>query len=292
MARVLVVGGVTVDQILVVDQYPVEDEKMRCQAHHRRRGGNAANTAVMLSRLGHDVAWAGNVGDDDLGRWVRADLSRWDVDISLAHQVAGVTPTSYVLRSTASGSRTVVHHRMLPELPASALPGDRLADFDWVHFEGRDAHEIGAMIGEVDAAAPTTRTSLEVEKARPGLEELFPGVDLLLFSKGYIRDRGMTPEQCFTAVHADAPDALLVCAWGGDGAFARDLSGQVHSSPAFPPARVVDTLGAGDVFNAAVLHGLLSGSPLASALDDACMLAAEKCAHEGFGFPMSPDSVA
>ena len=287
MARVVTVGTVSVDHVLSLDRYPVEDDKVRCQSHHRRRGGNAATTAVMLSRLGHEVFWAGTLGDDEFGKWVRADFGRWTVNLSFARTVAGPTPISYVLRSQSSGSRTIVHHRTLPEFTADGLDGERLAEFDWVHFEGRDAPEIGAMIGEVDAAAPMARTSLEVEKPRPGIETLFPGVDLLLFSKSYARSLNMTPQKLFSVVHADAPDAQLVCAWGRRGAYALGSSGGVLTSPALPPQEIVDTLGAGDVFNAAIIDGLLSGSKLADVLDDACAFAARKCAHEGFAFPLN-----
>ncbi len=286
MARILVVGTVTVDHVLSLERYPVEDEKVRCQSHHRRRGGNAATTAVMLSRLGHEVFWAGTVGNDEFGKWVKADFGRWNVDLSLARTLAGPTPISYVLRSKTSGSRTIVHHRSLPEFSADVLVGEHLAEFDWVHFEGRDPLAIGAMIGEVDAAAPMARTSLEVEKHRPGIETLFPGVDILLFAKSYARSLNMTPQKLFSVVHADAPDAQLVCAWGRRGAYALGPSGGVLTSPALPPREIVDTLGAGDVFNAAMIDGLLSGSKLASVLDDACALAARKCAHEGFAFPL------
>lgn len=48
----------------------------------------------------------------------------------------------------------------------------------------------------------------------------------------------------------------LICAWGEEGASARAACGTVVRSPAYPPERVIDTLGAGDTFNAAVLYYL------------------------------------
>lgn len=50
--------------------------------------------------------------------------------------------------------------------------------------------------------------------------------------------------------------AIVVCAWAERGATARTANGAVVSSPAFPPRRVIDTLGAGDTFIAAVLYRL------------------------------------
>lgn len=56
--------------------------------------------------------------------------------------------------------------------------------------------------------------------------------------------------------------ATLICAWAEEGADALDPEGQLLHSDAFPPPRVVDTLGAGDTFNAAVIFSLSKGESL------------------------------
>jgi sugar/nucleoside kinase (ribokinase family) len=56
--------------------------------------------------------------------------------------------------------------------------------------------------------------------------------------------------------------------------------------PAVPVERVVDTTGAGDTFNAAVVAALAAGSSVARALADGCAVAGRKVqqAHfEGLG---------
>ncbi|CAD6229405.1 GSCOCG00006576001-RA-CDS [Cotesia congregata] len=50
--------------------------------------------------------------------------------------------------------------------------------------------------------------------------------------------------------------ATIICAWGDRGAMARTPDGTIVQSPAFPPPQIIDSLGAGDTFTAAVLHYL------------------------------------
>lgn len=53
--------------------------------------------------------------------------------------------------------------------------------------------------------------------------------------------------------------AVLICAWAEEGADALGPDGRLLHSDAFPPPRVVDTLGAGDTFNASVIFSLSQG---------------------------------
>lgn len=53
--------------------------------------------------------------------------------------------------------------------------------------------------------------------------------------------------------------AVLICAWAERGADALGPDGLVVHSDAFPPESLVDTLGAGDTFNAAVIYTLSNG---------------------------------
>lgn len=52
--------------------------------------------------------------------------------------------------------------------------------------------------------------------------------------------------------------AHLICAWAEEGADTMGPNGLFHSN-AFPPKKLVDTLGAGDTFNAAVIFELHNG---------------------------------
>jgi len=277
MARVMCVGIATLDIINRVEQYPAEDSEVRALAQSQRMGGNAANTATVLAQLGAKAFWVGNLAQP--AETIDRGFARHGVDTSHALRFANaVMPTSYILLSEANASRSIVHFRDLPEYRAEDFLALDLRSFDWVHFEGRAIDQLVPMLwrARVMCGLPV---SLEVEKPRAGIEELFGQVDLLLCSRDYAQAKGF----------ADAPALLrslprgvpASCTWGEQGAWAIDHDGrQLHVAP--PPLEsVIDTLGAGDVFNAAMVHALSSGRTVEQALRAAVALASVQCTREG-----------
>jgi len=283
MSRILAVGNATLDIINVVDSYPHEDQEVRAASQHVTRGGNAANTLVVLSQLGHQCQWAGTLADEPGGQRIRTDLESNAINLDPVYTVSrGKVPTSYVTLSRLNGSRTIVHYRDLPEYPAKRFLTINLNDLDWVHFEGRNLVEVKQMMRQVRNKQPNLSISLEVEKAREGIEELFPLADVVMFSRDYAhRQRAHNAREFLHYMAGFKLEASLTCTWGDAGAYALVPGGELQHAPAFSPAMVVDTLGAGDVFNAGLIDQLVRGHSMDIALIEASRLAGKKCGVYG-----------
>lgn len=284
MSRVLVVGNATLDIIHSVDHYPVEDEELRASAQWRQRGGNAANTAVVLAQHGHRVSFAGSLADDTAGQEIHADLASYGIELDACqHLSQSRSPQSCITHNLQSGSRTIVHFRDLAEYSEQAFSRIPLAEFDWFHFEGRNLDALPVMLDTLATERVDQPVSIEIEKPRAGIERLFRQADVLLFSRAFARARGCdTADALFTQVADQVSDTILVCAWAEQGAFARERDGTVIHVPAQQVDRICDSVGAGDTFNAGLIHGLLGGRPLVSALEYANVLAAKKLRQSGF----------
>lgn len=287
MARILVVGVATVDVVAYVDHFPEENSKVRASKREVRRGGNAANTAVVLSRLGHEVSWAGVLVETPDSAVITDDFNRHGVDTTHAHRVAsGTPPISCITHSNATGSRTIVHFRDAPEFAFEQFSRIDLHSFDWIHFEGRACDETARMVRHAISARHSHLTiSVEAETTRPGIDGLIAAADVVYFSRAFARQRGHTSSRLLLeAVRSRFNGRIAVGAEGECGACALDRNGTLQSSPAFPPPAVIDTVGAGDTLNAGFIHGQLQGKSVSDSLTQACKLAGAKIGTSGFDF--------
>lgn len=292
MARVLGVGVAALDIINVVEAYPDEDSEVRALGQRCRLGGNTANTLTVLSQLGHRCSWAGEWVDEPEGRRIRAALEARGIATETSRcRDVGKSPTSYVTVSRATGSRTIVHYRDLPEYSYDTFAGLNLEPFDWIHFEGRtNVTDLRSMLARVRSHHPRIGISLEVEKPRQGIEALLHLPDLVLFSAHYAQQAGYSEASEFLTALDSTALGIRVCAWGQAGAWAVDPTGHLYAQPADPHVQVVETLGAGDTFNAGVIDGSLRDEGVSTCLFRGVRLAGRKCGQEGLdGLVEVPD---
>lgn len=284
MARILCVGSAVLDLVFGVPHHPAEDEELRASSLRVEPGGNAANTARVLRGLGHEVTLAAVLADHPAGAPLEEGLRRAGVDLSPCRRVAGMPPLSAVLISQPTGHRTIIHHRGTPEYGFDDFARFDLSRWRWAHFEARPGPETERMVRHAHLFRPELLISIEVEKIRPGIEASFPLVRLVLFSRGYAEACGFPrPDAFLREMRSRIPQTLLSVAWGDEGAWGIEADGTLHHAPATPPPTVVDTLGAGDTFNAGMIGALAAGHSLRTALAAACRLAGRKVGQVGLG---------
>jgi ketohexokinase len=281
--KILIIGNAAVDIINHVASTPKEDDEIRALSQTTAMGGNSANTAIVLSMLGHDVSWAGSLADDANSQLIIHTFEHYHVDVTHAQIViGGKTPTSYITLSKENGCRTIVHYRDLPELSFDVTGQRDLNTYQWVHFEGRNIESISQMINQIKSSTPDLPISLEVEKPRPGIESLFSSANLLLFSHHYAREKGYkNAKELLTHISRSHPQQIACCTWGAKGAFGT-YDGNLFEIKPERLKSVTDTIGAGDVYNAGVISSLLVGNSPQTAMEQASRLAEKKCTQTGF----------
>ncbi|XP_026855646.2 ketohexokinase isoform X2 [Electrophorus electricus] len=228
-----------------------------------------------------------------MNSFIVGDFVRRGVDISgMAWQERGETPCACCVVCPTTGTRTVVlSDTNLPDVSAEDFSKLDLSQYKWIHWEGRNAEEQIKMIEKVreynskqQREENRITISVEIEKTREPLYQLFPCGDLVFISKDVAIHFGFhSAASALRGLYSRLrKGAVLICAWAEKGADALCPDGVLVHSDAFPPERLVDTLGAGDTFNASVIYTLSRGGSLQEALTFGCQIAGKKCGIHGY----------
>lgn len=287
MTNILLNGIATLDIINQLDHYPEEDSEVRALKQFLRIGGNAANSSIVLHQLGVNVHLITARADDNNAKQVFSRLNDRNINTDLCpvHKNSS-TPTSYITLNSQNGSRSIIHYRDLTELQATDFIKLNLSRYNWLHFEARDCKQQLLMLRHAQSfKAPI---SIELEKKRNAIETIIPFADLLLISRPFAESQGFNNAyDCIKHYSQLYSDKTITCTWGELGAWAYANSSIIHQD-AFPLDKTVETLGAGDTFNAGIIYSLIKQNSLSRALNFACRLAANKCMQSGFDHLIIP----
>jgi len=225
----------------------------------RAGGGQAANTAWALARMGLDVALLGRVGEDADGAFLRESLAGVNLDYLVQ---AGMSGRAYILVDPKSERTILVAPNTNDELTLKDLPLEALADAKFLHltsFVGDGPLKVQEEIALLVQDGP--RISLDPGElyARRGfkaLEGIIDHLDTLLVTEREWELLGARQK-----IHPNWAPPVVVIKRGALGA--RLLTPLRYLDfPLELVSRPVDTLGAGDVFAAGYLAGRSSGLPL------------------------------
>uniref|UniRef100_A0A8C4RUU1 Ketohexokinase n=1 Tax=Erpetoichthys calabaricus TaxID=27687 RepID=A0A8C4RUU1_ERPCA len=290
--KIMCIGLVCLDIISVVDKFPEEDTDTRCLSQRWQRGGNASNSCTVLSLLGARCAFMGSLAAGQVANFIVDDFTARGVDISsVVWQNEGVTPCACCIICSNGGSRTVLlYDTNLPDVTAENFKAVDFSDYKWIHFEARNSDEQVKMIKRIEqyndlvAAGQKISVSVEIEKTRDDLYQLFSYGDVVFVSKDVAQKFGFnSASEALKGLYSKVKKgAILICAWAEKGADGLCSDNKIVHSDAFPPEKIVDTLGAGDTFNASVIFALSNGKSLQEALTFGCKTAGKKCGLHGY----------
>ncbi len=273
------VGLNATDTLIPLAQYPERGSKVEFAEASILPGGQTASAVIACQTWGLTTRYVGKLGDDDAARLHRREFERAGVDTRVVTVQNAASPQSLIIVD-GGGERTVLCRR-----------DERLllqpADLERAWIENARALLVdGFETAAATVAAGWARSAgipvvADLDELYFGVEDLIEAIDYLIVSRDFptrlTDERNL--ETALRRMKSRYGCVVTAATLGQDGVLAWDGS-RFHLRPAYC-VPVADTTGAGDIFHAGFIFGLLQGWPLPRQLDFACAAAALNCTATG-----------
>jgi sugar/nucleoside kinase (ribokinase family) len=256
-------------------------------------GGSAANTIVGIASLGARAAYVGKVKDDQIGRLYAHDIRAAGVAFETAPAADGpATGCCYIL-VTGDGERTMnTYLGAAQELTSADIDAGQIAASRFIYLEGylwdpknakdafvkasRIAHQSGREV------ALTLSDSFCVDRYRGEFLDLMRNgiVDIVFANEAELHSLYQTSDFDGALSQLRQDVKLGVVTRSEKGCVVASGDGVIEVA-AFPIETMVDTTGAGDLFAAGFLFGLVRGAGFENAGRLGALAAAEVIQHIG-----------
>ena len=256
-------------------------------------GGSAANTIAGVASFGARAAFVGKVRDDQLGHVFAHDIKAADVAFDTPAAKAGAaTARSYILVSP-DGERTMnTFLGAAQDLSPADIDAAQIAASSIIYLEGylwdpKEAKEAFLKASKIAhdnkrMVALTLSDAFCVGRYRAEFLDLIKTktVDHVFANEAELTSLYETADfdKALAQLRSDANLAVVTRSEKGCVVAAKD---KVTAVPAFPVKQVVDTTGAGDLFAAGFLFGVVRGLSHEQSGRLGAMAAAEVIQHIG-----------
>ena len=270
-SAVVVVGSVNVDYVFQVLRRPAAGETVTEAVLAVLAGGKGANQAAAAALCGASVSLLGRVGDDALGQARRVELTSLGVDTSLVGVTPGAMTGVAFITVTPDGENAIV---VAPGANITLSPVDADNAQDAIGGASVLVAQLEVPVAVVARAAEIaprdTPLVLNAAPVRDLPASLLKRVDVLVVNEheaGQIVGQSVIETrdamEATSKLLALGPTAVVITL-GPEGAVLAE--GETRQHVPAPPAKVVDTTGAGDAFVGALAAKLAASATLAEAM--------------------------
>lgn len=296
MKPVTVVGSVNIDFSIRVPALPQPHETLMGDGFTTAVGGKGLNQATACARLGLDVHMLAAVGDDAFADQALAHLTACDVSTAHVHRLEGPNGVASIFVA-ADGSNMIV---VAPGANAGLTPAHIASAESVIAASAAVVVQLETPLATVRAALETARrhgvtTLLNPAPVDAAALSLMPLADLVTPNETELaRLTGITgqDDNALSAalshlITAGAKQAIVTLGRQGSATL---IDGQLVRVPAFAVA-AIDAVGAGDVFNAALLSQIVQGEAVLDGMRFAAAAAALSVTRPGADSAPAMDEV-
>lgn len=229
-------------------------------------GSSSAIFASNLSTLGSDVAFAGMIGHDTFGDLVLQSLQLKNVDtqgIVISNELK--TGATVVLNFDQDRANVTypgaMSHFGVSDIPAALLQRTRHLHVGSVFLQERLLPDLEALLAGAKKLGVTTSVDPQwdpTERWDMGSETVMNYIDVFMPNMEELLriTKSVDSEEAFRKVKESGTTTVIKC--GAGGAYLWNGESLIHQ-PAYLNNSVVDSIGAGDSFDAGFIHAYLLG---------------------------------
>ena len=267
------------DTLISITDFPEAGSKANVHSLNVMPGGQVATAVVACQRWGGRTRYIGKVGDDPAAEIHRSAFAEAGVEAQIITVPNCSSAQSHILVD-GRGERSVLWHRD-PRLAVQPQELNR----EWI------VNARALLVDGCDTAAATQAATwireaagsviADLDDVYPDVEKLLENIDYLIVSRDFPARISQQPDlpKALQWLQSRFGSRLAAATLGTEGVLAWDGEQFCHAAAFRVPA--IDTTGAGDIFHAGFIYGLLLGWSLARTLDFACAAAALNCTAAG-----------
>ncbi len=285
---VLVVGELNVDLILnQIEKFPVIGKEVLARKMTLTLGSSSAIFASNLSTLGSRVAFSGQLGMDDFGDHVITSLESKGVNTSGILRSSNVSTGATIVLNFGEDRAMVTHPGAMANFSMDDIPDKVWTQSKHLHvssifLQPALKNEIVKLYRKAKALGLTTSLDPQwdpAEKWDIDFKSLLAYVDVFLPNAKELEH--ITKIKNIKAAARSLPTVnIVVVKNGGEGACLWDGK-EFLDQPSFLNSEVVDSIGAGDSFDAGFIHKFIQQRPLRECLEFAALTGAVNTTRAG-----------
>ena len=278
--EVVGMGLNSVDFLCVVPEFPGPNSKIQMLQFSKQGGGQVATAMVALSRWAVKTKYIGKVGEDELGEFSLNSIRQEGVEVSsVIIEPHATNQFAMIIVDGSTGERTILWNRderlMYRE---GELRKDELCSGKILHLDGHDIH--AALQCARWAKEERIPTVIDLDKVEPLTSTLIKEIDFIITSSRFPMMYTGISDQRKALLELQKQTSGFLCSTLGDDGVMALVNAELLHVEAFK-VNAVDTTGAGDVFHAGFIYGLLQNWEVAEILKFANAAAALKCKELG-----------
>ena len=268
---VLVVGELNVDLILdKIEKFPEVGKEVLAGKMTLTLGSSSAIFASNISSLGARVAFIGKIGKDKFGEVVLESLQKKKVDISMIKVDVNLSTGATVVLNVGEDRANTTYPGVMDYLTVNDISEVDLNKAKHLHFSSyflqpgmwnslgelfRKAKKLGLTTSFDMQWDPQETWKLDMSDILPGVDIFLPNEKELMFLTGKEKlDDAIDLIKAYTNI--------LVVKRGNKGSIVH-FNDSLTDLPPFLNDQVVDSIGAGDSFNAGFIYKFINGCTIA-----------------------------